>query len=107
MSVLINDHALAERRSIAYHDAIAMRLGDDPQLLARARERVREWLEHGAAPEFYARAWATLLDQPLAELQRSLREPGERMTALRQVSPFAGALAPRERWRLWRAARTA
>jgi hypothetical protein len=107
VSVAVLDHALAERRSLSYHDEIASRLVEDSQLLARARTRVRAWLEQRAVPEHYAHAWMTLLDRPLAELQRSLRDPGEVMTALRQVSPFAGALAPRERWRLWRAARTA
>jgi hypothetical protein len=48
-----------------------------------------------------------VLARPLVELQAALREPGERMTALRQVSPFAGALPPRERWRIWRETRTA
>jgi hypothetical protein len=46
--------------------------------------------------------WATLLNGPREELILVLCDPGEAARALRQVTPFAGAIPPRERWRLWR-----
>ena len=97
------DHGLAERRSLAYHDEISVRIAADPKLLARARSRVDAWLRSGAVDRFYAEAWRDLLACPEAEIQRMLHEDSERMRALRQVSPFAGALQPRDRWRIWRA----
>ena len=101
------DHRLAERRSLAYHAEIATRVAADCALLARARLRVEEWLRSGAVARFYAQAWYDVLAQTLPEIQRLLCDPGEHMSALRQVSPFAGALPPKDRWRLWRAERIA
>ena len=48
----------------------------------------------------YAEAWSELLDGPLDDLVRALLERSERMHDLRQVSPFAGVLDARTRWRL-------
>jgi hypothetical protein len=94
-------HGRAEARSIAMHAAIAARLPADPAPLERARERVREWRERGEVP-YYAAAWSELFAEPLATVCAALVDPGERMCALRQVTPFAGALDPRERWRILR-----
>lgn len=100
------DHALAERRSLAYHREIAARLRDDSVVLARARARVSDWLASGAVARFYAEAWCDLLARSEVEIERALCDDSESMRMLRQVTPFAGALPPRERWRIWRAARS-
>jgi len=99
----VDPHALAEARSLAYHRAIAERLTERPAILERARTRVREWLS--AHPGAYAaRAWSAILERPIPEIAALLTDPGERARELRQSTPFAGALDPRERWRLWREA---
>ena len=96
----MDGHRTAERRSLAYHQAITARLQSDPALVEQARVRVESW----RATDTHSRwvdAWVTLLDRPLAELCRALVDPGEQMTALRQMTPFAGVLNPRTRWALW------
>lgn len=95
--------AITIERSIALHAAVSARLRSHPEILSRARARVRTWLEDGAVARSYAVQWAQLVEGPLDELERALVERSERMDDLRQVSPFAGALAPRERWAILRA----
>ncbi|HEY3820867.1 MAG TPA: hypothetical protein VGL81_27070 [Polyangiaceae bacterium] len=96
---VVDPHRLAELRSLAYHRAVAERLGE-PRVLESARARVRSWLEHGDMAH-YAREWQRLLDGPVEELREALQADEERSRALRQASPFAGAVDPRERWRIW------
>lgn len=55
----------------------------------------------------YARGWSEILAQDVASIARFLVDPGERARELRQSSPFAGYLSPRERWQLWRETRGA
>ncbi len=96
-------HRLAEERSLAYHSVIAERLDQEPELVARARTRVGEWLASRVPPPLYAVEWARILDGSKTEIARFLRDPSERGRELRQSTPFAGALSAQERWRIWRA----
>lgn len=98
-------HAVAEDASLALHSAVAERIRADPQLIARARHRVEEWLRDGSIAKAYAEAWLEILDRPPDEVAGFLQDPGERARQLRQTSPFAGALDPRTRWAIWRRAR--
>ncbi len=98
----MDGHRTAERRSLAYHGAIAERLLRDRDILDRARERVASWANSGAVHPKWIAAWSDLLAQTPAEISEKLREPTEHMTALRQVTPFTGVLDSRTRWALWR-----
>ena len=98
-------HDLAEDRSLDFHRAVASRLALEPELLERARERVERWVEEGGRSVRYARRWREILSGPVSEISALLVDEGEEARALRQSTPFAGALDPRERWRLWREAR--
>lgn len=98
-------HRLADVRSLAFHAAVAARLREDPRVLAMARARVAGWLTTGRVHLEYAEAWAGLLASPLDELCDSLVVDDERMQTLRSVTPFAGAIDARTRWRIWRDAR--
>lgn len=98
-------HRLAEARSVAYHALIAERIEGDPGVLERARERVRSWLAASPEPPHYARAWAQVLSRGDASIRAFLVDPGELACELRQSSPFAGELDPRERWEIWRRTR--
>ncbi len=98
-------HELAEERSLAYHGRVAALLRAQPDRLATARERVAGWLATGSVHAIYASAWRDLLDGPLAALCALLENRDERARALRQVTPFAGFLPPRERWAIWRETR--
>lgn len=86
------------------HRAVADKLRGDSAVLAKARERVRGWLSDGSVHPRYAEAWNELLSLSPQEVSERLTDPGERMCALRQCSPFAGALTPQERWRILREA---
>jgi hypothetical protein len=101
----MDPHRLAEERSVAYHSAIAERLEREPEILERARRRVDGWLASGGEAPFYATRWAEILAGDAATAATFLVERSELATELRQSSPFAGALKPRERWEIFRATR--
>ena len=98
-------HAAAEERSLELHRAVAERLRADPALVERARDRVARWLREGTVARPYAEAWQAALGRPLEELTGFLVDPGEHACRMRQTSPFAGVLAPRERWDILRRVR--
>ncbi len=98
-------HQLAEARSLEYHRRVAERLRSDPAVLERALARVRGWLLVAQPSPEYARAWLEVLERPVEEIAAFLVDDSERARALRQVTPFAGEIDPRERWRIWRRVR--
>lgn len=98
-------HRLAEERSIAYHRVIADRLQRRPEILERARRRVEGWMEAGDKAPFYARKWSEVLAGDPTSIAAFLVDRSELAIELRQSTPFAGALEPRERWKIWRETR--
>ena len=97
-------HRLAEERSVAYHRVIAERLLEQPKVLEMARRRVQSWLSNSGAPP-YARKWEEILAGAPSSIAAFLIERSERADELRQSTPFAGALTPQERWKIWRETR--
>jgi hypothetical protein len=97
-------HKLALERSIAYHRVIAERLVQDSGILDMARHRVKEWLAQ-IPNRPYVRQWDKILAQDAKSVAAFLVDRGELAEELRQSSPFAGVLNPRERWRIWRETR--
>jgi hypothetical protein len=97
-------HRTAELRSLAFHGLVAQRLDDE--LLERARTRVDRWLADGG-PVDVARAerWRGVLGGPTAGIVAVLTTDDEESQDLRQNTPFAGALSPRERWSIVREVR--
>ena len=95
-------HRVAEERSLALHREVARKLRERPELLEQARDRVRGWLESGSVSRFWAEAWQETLSAPLDEVIARITDPSEHARALRQSSPFAGVLEPRERWEILR-----
>ena len=95
-------HREIDDRSLATARQIAARIDADPQRLglAHAREVCRRWLRrrHSAA----VAEWKGILERPWEEIRSILLDEGERGKRLRQSSPFAGILSPRERWRIYR-----
>ena len=98
-------HRLGEERSVAYHGAIAERLRDHPEILENARQRVQEWLVSRERDRFYVRKWEEILSRDVSAVAAFLVDRSELATELRQSSPFAGALRPQERWKIWRETR--
>jgi hypothetical protein len=101
----MDPHRLAEERSVAYHRVIAERFPAQPEILANARRRVQTWLTERAEPPFYAGKWAEILSGDDSSIARFLTERSEIADELRQSTPFAGALKPQERWKIWRETR--
>ncbi|HSO21295.1 MAG TPA: hypothetical protein VLT81_00225 [Chondromyces sp.] len=95
-------HQVAEERSLALHREVARKLRERPELLEQARDRVRGWLESGSVSRFWAEAWLETLSAPLDKVIARITDPSEHARALRQSSPFAGVLEPRERWEILR-----
>lgn len=95
----MDPHRRAELRSLALHAAIVDVLRREPERLLAIRERVQGWLD-ARPPRPYAQAWAEALDGGREQLWALMIDPGERATAMRQSSPFAGVLDARARWRI-------
>ena len=62
-----------------------------------ARRRLWRWEERGRIHPRWARQWRTILEQPTEVIADVLAADTERSRALRQSSPFAGALTEHER----------
>jgi len=98
----ITGHQRIEERSIALHKRISELLEKDPQLLNVARQNLQKGVEvHGDLSVF--QEWREILDRPLGEIKAILVSPSEKARWLRQSSPFAGILEPRERWKIYEA----
>lgn len=98
-------HRLAEERSIAYHALVGERLVVDAAILARARARVEQWAKDQSMHPRWVEGWRRWLALSTDELKEALIERSDEANALRQVTPFAGAIDARTRWRLWREVR--
>jgi transcriptional regulator with XRE-family HTH domain len=89
-----------ERRSLALHRVIAMRLLSDPDaVLAKARRnlrRMRRANTDGSADHWFDE-WEHLLDGPDTSIVSVLVSHDQTARDLRQVTPFAGVLADDER----------
>ncbi len=92
-------HSLAEARSWALHQEVAAQLAVKPELLMRARRRVADWMKESVRHP-YAAAWHDVLLLPPPRLQQALIDKSDQMIALRQSSPFAGALDAATRWKI-------
>jgi len=91
-------HNTAERRSLAYHRAIAERLDDG--LIAEARERVDRLTADGHMHPIYAERWREVLALPPDRIAEAITADGRDARDLRQNSPFAGVLNEHERRRI-------
>jgi len=90
----------SDEYSLALGAAVARRLVEDPagvRAIGR-RNLVRAREQHGESARHWIERWRELLDGPEDALIDVLTSPDERARVLRQTSPFAGVLEPRERW---------
>jgi hypothetical protein len=101
MDIPVRGHQRIDRRSLALHRAIAEKLREDPALIAIAVDNIERRTRAGGRSQPYWDAWREILMRPLPEILNLLVEGGERMTALRQATPFAGVLEPAERWAIY------
>lgn len=105
--VFVSDHVRLEEWSIRLHALVADKLRQDPQgVIAKARRNLSVIRRiHGLAVEGYARRWEALIAGPVEDLVRVMISPSPEARELRQCTPFAGVLTPKERWAAYRAFR--
>ncbi len=101
-------HERLDARSLALHRAVAEKLRARPELLDIAHDNLNRWYETAGRSRPYLDAWRDILQRPVGEVLAVLESEGtgmdcERLTALRQASPFAGVLEPKERWAIYSA----
>lgn len=101
MSVPLRGHQRIDRRSLELHRAIGARLRAHPELLEIARDNLARWSAMNGRSQPYWDAWGEILNRPLPEILSLIEEESERMTAMRQATPFAGVLEPAERWAVY------
>ena len=89
----------SDEYSLALGRAVARHLRDnEARVRARAqRNLTRARAQYDVVPS-WVHQWQALLDGPTDKLVEALTSPDERARVLRQSSPFAGVLSPRERW---------
>jgi hypothetical protein len=99
-------HRIIEARSLAMHCLIAQKIERDRGLLAAARAKLAKWSERygGDVPRALVE-WRGILERPWPQIAALITDPGESAVRLRQSSPFAGALTPAERRRVYEAFR--
>ena len=99
-------HRIIEARSLAMHCLIAQKIEGDRGLLAAARAKLAKWSERygGDVPRALVE-WRGILERPWPQIAALITDPGESAVRLRQSSPFAGALTPAERRRVYEAFR--
>jgi hypothetical protein len=100
-------HRLALARTLQAHRVLAERIGNDPSILVHAGITLDRWIEEERIHPEYAARWRVLLDGPSELLLQAMMEDSEASRDLRQTSPFAGCLSPRERWKVWKESRVA
>ena len=83
-------HSDADRRALAYHQAVGRRL--TRAMIEEALHRVWKWREEGKLDPSYAAEWERVLRGPIRSVRRAITEDNPRGRDLRQNSPFAGML---------------
>jgi hypothetical protein len=111
-----DDRTVRERRDVPASDQYSLALGravarhlqaDSKRVRAIGRRNLARVRSEYVSEPFWLRRWQELLEGPEEALVDVLTSPAEEARVLRQSSPFAGVLTPRERWRLLRQVREA
>jgi hypothetical protein len=101
----VDPSRLDYERSLALHEAVAMRLRTEPAILDRARARIEEWIARGGRSTPLLLRWRDVLSGSAADVAEVLTDRSEDAAWLRSVSPFVGALDPRTRLAILRQVR--
>jgi hypothetical protein len=106
----VSDHIRIEVRSIALHRAIADRIRTNPKLMEKAEENLQNYIDQFAqdnrtVPKSLSEWQDILTNRSREAVLEFLVSTGETAGRLRQSSPFAGILTPKERWKIYEAYR--
>jgi hypothetical protein len=96
-------HEINDLIGLRLGERIASELPSRPEWIELARENLRRWstLHAGTPSRLPGHAeWLRILDGPVEAVVEVLTERSDRGQRLRQNSPFAGALSPREVWEI-------
>lgn len=90
-----------DHRSLTYHHAVAKILRQDSvSAIKRAKRTLAKMSkDHPGVKPLFDR-WRVWLDLPTEELISRMLDPGMMAREMRQVTPFAGLLEPKERVRI-------
>ncbi|WP_294262287.1 hypothetical protein [Propionivibrio sp.] len=92
-------HREIDQRSLALHRLIAAKVRSDLALLGKAKQILLRWRSTVSPRTFvYLDEWQHLLDQGPDVCLAVAVEDSERAAALRQASPLACLLTPKERF---------
>lgn len=92
-------HRELDDRSRALHTLVAEKIRQDPARLDHARAILARWRAIVCAnTQSYLLEWERILGSSTDEILAVAVEDSQRADALRQCSPLACVLSPRERW---------
>lgn len=104
----VMDHRVNDRIGWRLAAAVAAELPRRPEWIALARENLDRWERRNAESPGLIRCyreWRGILNRPVDEVRATLMRDDDEGQRLRQNSPFAGALSPRDVWRIKQEAR--
>jgi hypothetical protein len=101
----VRTHQQIDRRSLEMVRRIVAKIDADPYRrgLEHAKSVCDRWIAQGNVS---AREWRTILERPWDEVRLILLDESDEGQRLRQSDPFCGILTPKERWQIYREART-
>ncbi|MFL5899439.1 MAG: hypothetical protein ACJ76D_13460 [Solirubrobacterales bacterium] len=94
-----DSHRRSERRSLAYHRALATRLRQP--MVAAAQRKLRRWKEEARIDPRYAQAWEEVFALPIPQIRQAIAADDDHGRDLRQNSPLAGLLSEPERRKIF------
>lgn len=101
-----SDHRILDARSLALHCKIKRKIDQKPDLLETPRLNLARWSESASGPlPAYIKEWQEILDQPWPDVAAFITSFSDEAVRLRQSSPFAGVLNPKERKQVYDAFR--
>jgi hypothetical protein len=101
-----SDHRILDARSLAMHCKIARKIDTNPALLAIPKRNLKRWSEIKAGSmAMYLREWQQILNKPWPEVAAFITSFSDDAVRLRQSSPFAGVLTPKDRKQVYDAFR--
>ena len=98
-------HEVHDRVSLALAQPVAEGLRAHPEWVELAKANLDHWTQRNRNSPGLLRCyaeWQGLLDRPIEEICAILMDRSDEGQRLRQNSPFAGVLSPREVWSIKR-----
>jgi hypothetical protein len=101
-----SDHPILDARSLAMHCKIARKIDANRALLEIPKRNLKRWRKAKSGPlPMYMDEWQQILDKPWHYIAALITSFSDEAVRLRQSSPFAGVLTPKERKQVYDAFR--